>query len=194
MEQQATMIISTKDGEVEFPQQVIDLIPKQLEKLNQRANEKTSNEWLDSSRGIRIKMTEEQKKQVLKFKDDFINRLVPSRSAKDLLDTKRIGFSEHAFERIDERFLEYYRDWNEQARGVKEKLGFEVEDIIYEAASIETMTEILEIFIKSDDIDDFFVWKAYPYLSYKFKGYFRSGEIGIVIMFSKDTTIITITT
>lgn len=198
MTQQATIIIPTKSttngsNGVEFPEQIIELLPKQLQQLSKASIKKTTDEWLSAKRGIKIRMTEEQKASVLDFKNAFVEALAPSRSAEDLLKSGKIGFFDHAFDRIDERFLEYYRESEEKANKLKEKLGFEITEVYHDAASTKTTKEILEIFIESDNLDDFFVWKAHPYLSYKFKGGFRNDVIGIVVTFSERTMIITIT-
>jgi len=191
--QHATFVIPTKDDNIEFPRQIIELLPEQLEKLKEKSKEKTADQWRKAKTGVRIKMSEKQKSQVLDFKNQFVKHLTPSHSADELLKSGKIGFAEHAFDRVDQRFLEYHRESTEKANALKRKLGFSITDAYYESSSPQTITEILEIFIKSDHIDDFFVWKAYPYLSYKFKGSFRKDVIGIVITFSKETTIITLT-
>lgn len=193
MVQQATFVIPTKDSEIEFPQQVIELLPQQLNAIKKQSVKKTTKQWFANKTGIRVLMTEDQKDSVLYFKNQFVGALAPGRTAKELLESGKIGFADHAFDRVDERFLEYYRESEEKSNELKRKLGFPIEKVYYDSSSLETITEILQIFINSDSIDKYFVWKPYPYLSYKFKGRFRNDVIGIVITFSQETTIITLT-
>lgn len=189
----ARVTIPLKNGSVELIQNIITLSEKQIDEIFKEAPSKDQNEWLSpKTKALRIKMTQDQIQKVIDWKNALVEYLSPDRSAEDLQKSGKIGFSGHAFDRIDERLLEDTE--SVLAKEIKEKLGFaERKDVFVEASSPEMQLEILDVLIHSEKLDPYFEWKAYPHLTFKFKGAFRGGIIGIAIALSKKSLIVTIT-
>ena|GEM_PF-3712989 len=190
----ARIEIPVKGKSVEIIENIITLNKDQIDKIKQQSPSKTEKEWLSpNTKAIRVKMTEQQIQKVINWKNTLVEYITPDLSAEALLKSRKIGFTEHATDRIDERLLEYQKE-NSVATAIKESLGFLDTDKIYvEASSPEVQMEILNVFIHSNELDNYFEWKAYPHLTFKFKGTFRKDIIGIAVVLSKKSLIVTIT-
>lgn len=190
----ARITIPLKNGSVELIQNIITLNERQIDEIFKQAPTKNKNEWLSPrTKALRIRMTEDQIQKVVDWKNAVVKYLSPDGSGEKLLKSGGIGFSNHAFDRIDERLLEKNAE-NVLAKEIKGKLGLiEDSDVFVEASSPEVQAEILEVLIHSEKLDPYFEWKVYPHLTFKFKGAFREDIIGIAIALSRRSLIVTIT-
>lgn len=180
-------------------QDIIEFEDIQINYIKERSTKKELREWLkEGSSAIKVRMNDTQKHLVLEFKEAFISVFAPDRSAKTLRESEYLIFTRHSIKRVRERLIKAERERLKEADKLKELLGLETSADIFkkEIESEKFHDEIYAIFIDSKELDDFFNWKAYSDVSFKFYGMFREiYKIGIAIAFSssEESFIVTVT-
>lgn len=95
------ILINVKDGIVKLEEDSIKLHQYQINQIKKNAIKRTCQEWTNSN-GIKIPLTPKQQKEIVNIKNQILQVLSPSKDPEEvLLQRKGIGFSQHAFERID---------------------------------------------------------------------------------------------
>lgn len=159
----------------------ISLYQYQIDKINRYANRKTQIEWINSSKGIEIKLTPFQQQQVISTKEAILDILSFSRDPKQLLLRKRgYGFTNHAFERVLGR-IERLSDEQVQLLGPQYKL----------AVHPETLERLTESIINSKEATAFAEWKGYPYLNYGLVCNLDDRELEVIVNFEIGILVVT---
>lgn len=176
--------------------QVIELNDSQIQMLKNEVIKKTSDDWLNSGKSVDIRLTSEQKKTVLDFKNALFNSLANGNSniIDMVFESNKFVFSNHAFDRIDQRILEEFKSYIEEKNKILQKLNMEDNQIkaYVEATSDSIMKEILQLLFESTDLDRNFRWQPNKNFSYKFHCTFRSVPVSIVVSFGMRSVIVTV--
>ncbi|UYB49990.1 hypothetical protein OCI51_25285 (plasmid) [Lysinibacillus capsici] len=187
--------IKVANGYVKLNSRIITLNEKQIEKLNELGKEFSVAEWRSlDKKAVRIKMTEDQKVAVLKFKDTLIKVISPSLNPTELRLSKRFAMRNHAGDRVLERILKNDIERVKKLNSISRHLGYPEMSESLNPNNETVFEEILESLVKSKEVDDFFQWKAYPNLSFTFNTDFRGKyDIGIAMnMESMPIVVITL--
>lgn len=142
-------------------------------------------------------MTDEQKRKVIEFRDIIIDVFASTKTVDELRESGVIAFSKHSLVRVRDRLIAEEKKRLEKVNALLSELDMDcgIKEFEKEIRSSKFQDEILEVLISSVKLDNFFEWKAYPDVTFKFKGLFRNVyEIGVAIALSlEDSIIVTIT-
>lgn len=164
------IVFSDRKGEL--LQDIIELQDEQVNIIKKESIKKTENGWKKTKSGVKVKLTEDQKKVVLKCKNDILKPGGQTLTPQELFDYQIVDFREHSLERVSERI-------EGNPRSVPDE---------------KTLFEIIQVLIDSERIADHFEWKGYPGLAFKFLGYnLEFQEIGIVCGLSPESDVLVIT-
>lgn len=192
------VIIPLKDRDVELNQNVIEFTFEQIIRIKRNSALKNYSQWISlETDALRIKMEPEQIEQVLSFRDTIIDVFASTKTVEELRESNVIGFSKHSLKRVRERLISEETKRLGHVTELKKALGMDsdIDEFEKHVRSSDFQDEILSLLINSVNVDNFFHWKAYPNVSFKFKGVFREiYDIGISIALSvEDSVIVTIT-
>lgn len=142
------IILTFGDGkQSELLQNVIEFTESQKNEIQALAIQKTQEEWMGMQSGEKFNLSDIQKAQVLKYKDEFFEGL----TAEEVMREQLIEFMGHALERIDERF---------------EKKDFS--SVVLEEP--ETVLKLVQVLMDAQEVGDTFEWKGYPTITFAFRG------------------------
>lgn len=175
--------IRVKDKLVYIEEDNIELHEHQIDLIKKHSRKKTEKGWLDSSRGIKIKLTPEQQSTIVDVKNQIFEYLSSTKDPKEILKQERgFGFSKHAFTRILERVERLTED------EINELQSRSFGPVIYP----ETLEKIVSSLISTKNVHAEAEWKGYPYLNYKFLCNLDGRELEIVVNFELGVLIITL--
>lgn len=129
---------------------IIKFTENQITKIQKAASEKTQIEWKKGASGIKIQLENEQKNDLLKYKNEFFDGV----SALEAIEEDDVIFKIHATQRIDSRFGEIidltdvYLDPDIQKKGI----------------------EVVQYLIDSSEVGNTFEWKGYEDVTFNFNG------------------------
>jgi len=157
------VIIPLKKDKLYF-EDIIKLEKFQLTKIIEVSVTKTAKEWEDSSQGVKIKLTDNQKTEIMNFKKAIIEGLTP----QEFVEEDYLQVLSHAQKRINYRL-----------EGNDSDLG-QVENV-----------KIAKAFFDAVEVKDA-EWKGAKRLRYRFKSKYNNKEIELVLIFNNSVVVITI--
>ncbi|MBU7317777.1 hypothetical protein [Paenibacillus oleatilyticus] len=158
--------IQLRDTEIVFDD-IVELTDEQLQLIISTAKSKTEKQWLNpDTRGIKIRLSPEQKASVLGYKNQLVNGHTP----QTLIDHQLLRFTDHGLKRIAARID---RDAFPSERAL---LG--IADIVIQSQKIENDAE----------------WRGYGCLSYNLNGEYNGKTCTVSIVFDGPILVITVIT
>lgn len=174
-------VIRMRGSRVALEEDSIIIEPYQLNRIRRYANTRTKRA-IRKSTGCKIRLTHDQKEQLLVVKNLVLQQLSPSFNAAEILRSPQgFGFENHSCKRILQRIERYGED--------EIKL---IPSPYFLAVHPETLENLVETLVNATEVDNYAYWKAYPYLTFSFTGDFEDRKIKVSLTFENGILIITV--
>lgn len=178
--------VRTKDNiELMVREDTIDLYEFQKKDMKSKARLKRLTDWRRSHSGVKISLTQGQRKDLVAVKDAIFNALSSTRNPKEILShqSRAFEFAPHSFKRILERIERLTED--EIAALGTPHTKYPVE--------VKTLENLVEALGCSKVVDIKAEWKVYePYLNFSFICGLDKREFEMVVNFENGILIVTL--
>ncbi|MDU9695798.1 hypothetical protein O0Q50_32035 [Priestia aryabhattai] len=179
--------INVRRGSVLLEEDSMVFETDQITKIRRKARTKTKFGWLGSKTGVKIDLTKTQMNDVLAVKNAVVYYLTGgSGDPAAMVANRDVGFGIHANIRMIERLEALTQEEKEDIL-----INTPNEDL-YLFVSPATMLDVAESFIKSNEVESKAEWKAFPYLTYTFRGKYKDKTISMAVTFENGVFFVTL--
>lgn|GEM_PF-3099583 len=164
----ASFTIQLKGGSTLVFDDIIDLTAEQIALILRQAVRKTEEQWLDpETKGVKVPLSVDQRAEVIAHRD----RLVGGQTRQQLIDNRRVRFTQHFLDRV--------------ALRIDDGRAFPLES---------SLAGMVDIIMGSTDLAKNAEWRGYGGLSYNFNGVYNSEPCSVAVTFDGQMILITVTT